>query len=105
MRFILTKPAREDLEETSSYYESQSSGLGHQFVQRFEETIEKILERPESWPKYFSKTRLCTFNQFDYGIVYRLVNETIYVFGVISLIRKPAYWVKRLKGFEPKTEE
>ena len=98
MTYVLSIYAVDDLDQASSYYEEKRPGLGMQFLERFDEAIAKVVDRPESWLEYHLRTRLCMLKQFHYGIVYRLTDETIHVFGVVSLIRKPGYWANRLKA-------
>jgi hypothetical protein len=99
MKFILTTPAKLDLIDATEYYESASEGGGGRFLRRYEKAVGRILSSPRGMPKYFWRTRICQIIRSDYGIVYRVVRQDIYVLGIICLIRRPGYWKSRVEDF------
>ncbi len=64
MNYVLAIDAVDDLEKEAAYYEKKRDGLGMEFLDRFDDAIVKILERPESWPRYYAGTRICVLTQF-----------------------------------------
>jgi len=101
VKYILTKPAKEDLAEAAEYYESVAPGGGLRFLNRYEEAAEQVMAFPRMFAKYYGRTRLCQIQRSDYGIVYLTVKDWIYVLGVICLIRRPGYWKQRLRDSSP----
>jgi plasmid stabilization system protein ParE len=46
MSIIFLDPARDELEEATQYYEQQREGLGEEFAQEVESTLERIQSHP-----------------------------------------------------------
>jgi hypothetical protein len=89
--------ARKEAEEASDYYENEREGLGAQFVEAFEEVLERIERFPNAWSKLDKDCRRCRLHKFPYGVVFRVHEGITYVLAVMHLHRKPGYWKDRLK--------
>jgi plasmid stabilization system protein ParE len=76
---------------------------------RFGEAIEKVFEEISETPDTFSlletwrdvAVRRAIVRGFPYQIVYGRLRETIRVFAVAHLHRKPGYWRERLRQRDP----
>lgn len=99
MIYLLSPEARDDLDDAAAYYERMASGGGVRFLERYEKAAERILDSPESLPKYEGPTRISLIARSNHGIVYLPTDEAILVVGVICLVRKPRYWKKRLRKY------
>jgi hypothetical protein len=100
MMVIILSAADEELVEGKEYHDRQRQGLGNEFVDAFEEAIGRIVDFPEAWGLIAKKVRCCIFNRFDYGVVYIVRGETIFVLAVMHLKRRPGYWKNRLREIE-----
>jgi plasmid stabilization system protein ParE len=89
--------ALEELAESADYYEGKGEGLGSDFIAEIEHGIEYICERPEAWPPLVGGVRRFLVRRFPFAIVYSLVDETINIWAVMHLHRKPGYWKGRRK--------
>src|SRR5262249_38342912 len=96
MNLIFLEAARDELDEAAAYYEKQREGLGEQFAEEVENTLQRILHHPQVWTKLAENTRRCRTNRFPYGVVYQVRGEDIVVVAVMHLRRKPGYWKDRL---------
>jgi hypothetical protein len=85
-----------EINAAKQWYESQSEGLGDQFVDEVDRAIECIRELPESWPVYMSGTRRFFVHRFPFAVVYAYDGVIIKVFALMHLRRNPGYWRKRL---------
>src|ERR1019366_2186298 len=94
---ITLEAAEEELRKAKEYHELRRRGLGGEFVQAFEEAMERILAFPEAWGMIADKVRYCIFKRFEYGVLYVIRGETIFVLAVMHLKRRPEYWKKRLR--------
>ena len=97
MNVITLEAADEELHEAKEYYELQRQGLGLEFVEAFEEAMGRIVAFPEAWGLIADKVRCCIFKRFEYGVIYVVRDETIFVLAVMHLKRRPGYWKRRLK--------
>jgi hypothetical protein len=97
MTVVILSAAEEELAEAKKYHDSQRFGLGTEFVDSFNEAIERIIALPEAWGLIAKKVRCCIFRRFEYGIIYVVRDEVIFVLAVMHLKRRPGYWKKRLR--------
>ena len=89
--------ARDELEEATLYYEGQREGLGEEFAQEVERTVQRVLDNPEAWSKLSKTVRCCRTKRFPYGILYTIRENDILIVAVMHLHRKPGYWKDRLE--------
>jgi len=90
--------AEEELIEAAKYYESQASGLGIDFLNMVERTVDYIKEAPERWPYIEGKNkkvRKHLVRKFPFGVFYSNELDEIVVHAIAHLHRKPGYWKKR----------
>lgn len=59
-----------EIEGAKKWYESQSQGLGGQFMNELDRGMEYTREYPKSWPVYVSGTRRYLLHRFPFPIVY-----------------------------------
>ena len=96
MNYSFLEAARDELEEVTTHYEEQKEGLGEEFAQEVEKTIQRIVDFPEAWTQLAPDVRRCRTNRFPYGLVYTVQEGEILIVAVMHLRRKPGYWKDRL---------
>ncbi|HZV33716.1 MAG TPA: type II toxin-antitoxin system RelE/ParE family toxin [Verrucomicrobiae bacterium] len=96
MNFQFLAAARVEFEEAFDYYEAQREGLGEEFAREVYRTIQRITDHPLAWRKLSRKTRRCRTKRFNYGIIYQIRGNEIFIVAVMHLSRKPGYWKSRL---------
>jgi hypothetical protein len=69
MNVITLEAAEEELHKAKEYHELQRQGLGIEFVQDFEEAMERIVAFPEAWGLIAKKVRCCIFQHLEYGVI------------------------------------
>jgi plasmid stabilization system protein ParE len=97
MKFRLLPPAKLELQNAARYYESEVSGLGHDFIREVRATILRIIQWPEAWQPLDSEIRRCRTHRFPYGIIYMVENGKVLIISVMHLHRHPNSWRKNLR--------
>jgi len=100
MEIDFLPPAKGELTEAISYYNSQGEGLGYEFAAEVKRTLERIVRYPDAWSKLSNRTRRCRTNRFPYGVIYQIRKETLLIVAVMHLSREPETWKSRLKKKE-----
>ena len=77
VRFL--EAARNDLREAIRYYNEQRPGLGREFRDEVNATIEWITRLPEAWRPWSKNTRRCRTHRFPYGVIYQLKSDEILI--------------------------
>ena len=100
---MASKPVRfhpeADQEYLSSlaWYKERSLDAALDFESEFQRAVSAVAESPERWPIYFSGCRRYVLHQFPFSIVYRNLDEAVFVLAVAHGHRSPGYWRKRLR--------
>jgi plasmid stabilization system protein ParE len=90
--------AEEDYLSAIEFYQELSSKAASQFVKAVEETEDRILAAPESYPFLAPEIRTLRVPRFPFSIVYRYSPEDaeIFVAALWHMSRHPGYFRKRL---------
>jgi len=92
-RFLL--PAEEEMTESASYYEDMAVGLGSDFLDEVQSTIERICENPKIAEKEMKNIRRITLARFPYSIFYAEDEGQIIILAVAHHKRRPGFWKNR----------
>ena len=90
--------AEEEMNEAARFYEERSPGLGRDFLDEVERTIESIAVHPQSGRKISENIRRRILGRFPFGILYTLEPDRIVIVAVMHLHRQPGYWKARLRS-------
>lgn len=93
--------AREEAVAAAAWYEQRELGLGQEFVDELERTIEAIAEAPESWPVSPDdpRARRILLARFPYSVVYVVSSVgDVVVAAVAHEKRRPGFWRARLSS-------
>jgi plasmid stabilization system protein ParE len=88
--------AEEELEAAAEFYNLSEAGLGDEFSEEVFAAIDRVVESPNSWPKYSHRTRRCLCHRFPYSVIYRHTDEEVMIFAIAHQSRKPGYWKDRV---------
>ncbi|WP_414707235.1 type II toxin-antitoxin system RelE/ParE family toxin [Rudaea sp.] len=64
--------AAEEIERARAWYATRNPIAAHAFVVELEQSVKRIGESPETWPKYIAETRRYSFPRFPFSLIYRL---------------------------------
>ena len=97
MRSVEFHPeVQDEFISAAQFYESQTGGLGLDFLLTVQRTYERLIEFPASGPPFGRRLRRLLVPKFPYGLLYRVEPERIYIVAVMHLHRRPGYWRLRL---------
>ena len=96
--------AVDDLQAGHDWYDEREPGLGRELAAEVFQTLDRALHHPSVLKKYEHPglpaepvVRKIQLKRFDeYGIVYAIVGETLWVVAIAHAKRKPGYWLDRL---------
>jgi plasmid stabilization system protein ParE len=97
MNYVLVfRPeVREELNEAYSWYESQKPGLGDEFLDCVDETVNRISQMPESYAVAYRDIRRAIVRRFPYAVYYRIVSSRVIVTAIFHGRRDPKSWQTR----------
>lgn len=97
MNYVLVfRPeVREELDEAYNWYESQQVGLGDDFLDSVDETLNRICQIPESYPVVYRDVRRSVVRRFPYAVYYRIVSSRVIVTAIFHSRRDPKAWQVR----------
>jgi toxin ParE1/3/4 len=96
---VFQDEAKAELIGAIAYYDGQRDGLGDDLLAAVDRAIERISERPNSFPKSSRRGyRKCLLQQFPYTIHFIDSEDTIWIMAVAHRSRKPDYWTGREPG-------
>ena len=88
-------PAEEELTEASLYYETASSGLGQEFLDDLQRTVDALREHSQLGRPVGRSLRQATFRRFPFLLIYAEEQDQIVVVAVAHQRRRPGYWRSR----------
>jgi plasmid stabilization system protein ParE len=94
LEVVFRPQAEDDALEVRDWYESRSSGLGQEFRQELDATIERIAAGPLVFPRVHGETRRAVLRRFPYAVYFR-VAETVVVVLAIHGRQHPTRWQQR----------
>jgi len=89
------KLAELELNEAAQFYEQETPGLGHAFLNEVERCLQFTSEHPEAGPVVRGQVRRRLLRRFPYALLYSIKPQGIRILAVMNLKRRPNYWVGR----------
>ncbi len=96
MKIRFLKPAQSEVDDAFLWYDSQTHGLGTQFLDDLDRAVRRIVAFPLAHTEIEDGLRRCLLSKFPYGIIYGFDSEIVIVVAVAHLHREPRYWIDRL---------
>ncbi len=97
MQISFLEIAQFELDDSIEYYNSESAGLGNEFLVEALHALDRINNFPQAWHPFTDITRRCQLRRFPYGIIYQTLDTEILVIAVANLHRNPDYWKDRIQ--------
>lgn len=95
--FTIHADAETELRGAMEYYERQRVGLGREFREEFEATLERVRQNPYLYAaEDESGARYCPLRRFQYTLVYLDLDDRIWLVAVAHQRRRLGYWAGRL---------
>jgi len=94
MAFRLKFSARalREIGESREWYESQSPGLGDEFVAAIELQLKRLEQAPLLYAEVIPGVRRALLPRFPLGLFYAMQGDLVHVLAVLHDARNPAGW-------------
>ena len=89
MKIRYTDCASEELDAVVAWYESKRKGLGFEFLDSVENSLNRLLMFPELYTVCYANFRRCIIKRFPYAIFYTLEEQEIVIHAVFAHKRNP----------------
>lgn len=89
MKIRYTDRAKQELDSAFAWYESRRKGLGFEFLESVENSLNRLLMFPELYAVCYANFRRCVIKHFPYVIFYTLENQDIVIHAVFNSRRNP----------------
>src|SRR6266508_4609248 len=92
MKISFFPSAEVELQDATSYYNSQCEGLGFEFASEIQQAIERIISHPEAWTKLSTYCHRCRTKRFPYAVIYYTEDDMLFVVSIMHMKREPDSW-------------
>jgi len=92
IRYRFTSAALTELRQATLYYEHRENGLGAEFLDEIEATVNRIVRHPAAWHQLSPRTRRCRTHRFPFGLIYQIRSDEILITSVMDLRRDSTNW-------------
>jgi len=93
---ILAPEAEQDLDDAYQWYEDRRRGLGHDFLERVDASLQLIRRWPEAQAIVWEGYRRALVRRFPCAIFYEVTGSDVIVYGVMHTARDEQKWRDRL---------
>jgi len=87
--------ARLDVLDARDWYDGQIPGLGAEFVERVEASVDRIQRFPFSHAEVVPPIRKAVLRRFPFSLLYTVEPDVIVVLGCFHQRRDPVRWLDR----------
>ncbi|NBD16114.1 MAG: type II toxin-antitoxin system RelE/ParE family toxin [Cyanobacteria bacterium] len=97
MNYVLVfRPeVQEEVNEAYNWYEKQKLGLGDEFLDSVEQTLNRVSSMPESYQVAYRDVRRAVVKRFPYAVYYRVISSRVVVTAIFHVRRDPKSWQTR----------
>jgi plasmid stabilization system protein ParE len=93
---LIIKPlAERDITETYQWYNEKQAGLGDDFLNELERSLDFIKANPNQYQIRYKEVRMTKVRRFPICLHYTLTEHLIFVHAVLSTSRNPRIWKER----------
>lgn len=94
-KILFTPAARADLADAVRWYDTHAPHVVPQFRDALRAALIRIADHPKQFPRALKNTRRALLRRFPYILVFREMDEAIYVVAVFHTSRDPLIWQRR----------
>jgi toxin ParE1/3/4 len=92
---IITPLAEQDIAESYQWYNEQQDGLGNDFLNELERSLDLIKTNPHQYQVRYKQIRMTKVRRFPICLHYLVREEEIFVQAILSTSRNPRIWRKK----------
>jgi toxin ParE1/3/4 len=86
----------DDIDEAMAWYDRKQRGLGIEFLDELERTLNRIRKSPDLFSLLDRRIRVAKLARFPYGVYFRSDSPELLVIGVLHLHRSTRTWKRRI---------
>lgn len=94
-RYRFLSVAENEMSEAAMFYEAKSIGLGSDFLDDVQQTIDRLHVYPQIGIEVAPGLRGALLAQFPFRLIYSLESDGILIISVAHNRRRPGYWLSR----------
>ena len=79
---IFKEDTSDEIAEAYDWYENKKQGLGEQFLDSLENTLELLQKNPKYYSFIHQLKRKIVVKGFPYKIIYEIFSEEIFIYGL-----------------------
>ena len=83
-----------EIGEAQEWYESQSPGLGEEFIAAIELQLKRLEQAPLLYAEVIPSVRRAFLPRFPYGLFYAVRGNLVHILAVLHDARNPRRWPK-----------
>jgi plasmid stabilization system protein ParE len=87
--------AEREFAEAVDFYNTERPGLGYEFAEEVQDTLDRIAAFPRAWPLFSINARRCFVRRFPYGVLYQVHTDFVLVVALLHMKRSPQTWQRR----------
>ena len=84
-----------EIGEAQEWYETQSPGLGKEFVAATELQTRRLEQAPQLYAEVITGVRRAFLPRFPYGLFYAVHGDIVHVLAVLHDARNPKRWPQK----------
>ena len=89
-RLKFSTRALREIGEAQEWYESQSPGLGEEFIAAMELQLKRLEQAPLLYAEVISNVRRALLPRFPYGLFYAVRDNLVHILAVLHDARNPS---------------
>lgn len=93
-RLKFSSRALREIGEAREWYESQSAGLGEEFIAAIELQLKRLEQAPLIYATVIPGVRRALLPRFPYGLFYIVRENLVHILAVLHDTRSPNRWPK-----------
>ena len=98
MHSLIVRPDAEvDITDAALWYETQSQGLGSEFLRSVDACLADVARAPQRFPIVHRNLRRALLRRFPYGVFFVAIDDPIEVAACLHARRDPRQWSERLR--------
>jgi toxin ParE1/3/4 len=88
--------AEEEMSEAAVFYDAASVGLGSDFLEDLQQTVDALRAHPEMGVPVGRGLRRVLLHRFPFSLIYSVEPDAILVVSVAHHRQRPGYWKSRI---------
>ena len=98
MGFRFLSSAEQEMTEAARYYEEEAEGLGLDFLNDVQRTIDRFCDNPNLGQTIDKSLCRGLFSRFPFSLIYAVDVDGLLIVAIAHQRRRPDYWKQRVKS-------